>query len=782
MSQPLAQLERRRCTAHSWCGNLKERAASKNTRDARFDCSLDSLFLLPLKTFSTKNLGLLDKKPNKQDRPPYFPSRPPRYSSGGGGVGGGAAAAILPASQSYYRGGGSNTGGGGAPPASAPPAAAAAPSLPPPAAEDDGGDPAAVPPPFISAKYDVLARIGEGTYGVVYLAKTKPGAEGASSRPRLLAVKAFKQRERTRRVGGGGGGGGGKDAENDNEDEDEDGISPTAVREASLLAALAGQRNIVRLDSLLVASGGGGGLGGGGSKSASAGFSSGLALAFDYAEHDLYEMVRFHRESLRAAAHHQQQQQLHHRLWQQQQQQQRPEQYAPPPSQPPKTRQPVALPLRSFKSVAFQLLSGLASLHSRWIVHRDLKPANVLVTGEGSPERGTVKIADFGLARSVRSPLRPLADNGVVVTIWYRAPELLLGSSHHGPAVDTWSVGCVLAELLLLSPLFHGKEAGNNGGGEGEKDGQGGDGGGGDTRAAKKQATGAAAGAAAAPPASTSEAPSSAIASAQRPDAAAAAAAPPPPPAPRSFHGDQLSAIFNVLGPPTEESVPELATLPFWAGDAGGVRSRLAPAAAAKIREAAEKRAAREGGGGEGGGDGGSGNGDGGATAAAAATATPLSSASLLRDLLRSRGRLSAGGSLAHPLPDLGCDLLSRLLDLSPSRRATADEALAHPFFSEAPLPSDDVFAVGGGGCAGGDAGSSFSNQPQQQQPVSYPRRTRVPVRVAAAAAAGGGAGGALGGGHQQLAASGASASAASLAAVGGGENARKRARPGAWG
>ena len=149
-----------------------------------------------------------------------------------------------------------------------------------------------------------------------------------------------------------------------------------------------------------------------------AGFSSGLALAFDYAEHDLYEMVRFHRESLRAAAHHQQQQQLHHRLWQQQQQQQRPEQYAPPPPQPPKTRQPVALPLRSFKSVAFQLLSGLASLHSRWIVHRDLKPANVLVTGEGSPERGTVKIADFGLARSVRSPLRPLASVTTRATTW----------------------------------------------------------------------------------------------------------------------------------------------------------------------------------------------------------------------------------------------------------------------------------------------------------------------------------------------------------------------------
>ena len=60
--------------------------------------------------------------------------------------------------------------------------------------------------------------------------------------------------------------------------------------------------------------------------------------------------------------------------------------------------------------------------------------------------------------RSFTSPLRPLSDNGVVVTIWYRAPELLLGAKHYTPAVDVWALGCIFGELLTLRPLFHGDE------------------------------------------------------------------------------------------------------------------------------------------------------------------------------------------------------------------------------------------------------------------------------------------------------------------------------------
>eukprot|EP01121_Diplochlamys_sp_Union-15-3_P013987 TRINITY_DN4420_c0_g1_i2.p1 TRINITY_DN4420_c0_g1~~TRINITY_DN4420_c0_g1_i2.p1 ORF type:complete len:248 (-),score=46.23 TRINITY_DN4420_c0_g1_i2:58-801(-) len=96
-------------------------------------------------------------------------------------------------------------------------------------------------------------------------------------------------------------------------------------------------------------------------------------------------------------------------------------------------------------------------LHSNWVIHRDLKPSNILVLGKG-PEEGTVKIADFGLARIFQSPLRPLSDNGVVVTIWYRAPELLLGSKHYTKAIDIWAIGCIFAELMNRKPLFPGKE------------------------------------------------------------------------------------------------------------------------------------------------------------------------------------------------------------------------------------------------------------------------------------------------------------------------------------
>lgn len=114
-----------------------------------------------------------------------------------------------------------------------------------------------------------------------------------------------------------------------------------------------------------------------------------------------------------------------------------------------------SIPESTVKSVLWQLLNGVSYLHQNWVLHRDLKPANIMVTGSGE-----VKIGDLGLARLFWKPLQSLyTGDKVVVTIWYRAPELLLGSKHYTAAIDLWAVGCIFAELLALRPIFKGEEA-----------------------------------------------------------------------------------------------------------------------------------------------------------------------------------------------------------------------------------------------------------------------------------------------------------------------------------
>lgn len=104
------------------------------------------------------------------------------------------------------------------------------------------------------------------------------------------------------------------------------------------------------------------------------------------------------------------------------------------------------------KTLMIQLLSAVAHCHSMWILHRDLKTSNLLMNN-----RGTIKVADFGLARRYGDPIGVGGLTQLVVTLWYRAPEILLGAKSYSTAVDMWSVGCIFAELLLKEPLFQAK-------------------------------------------------------------------------------------------------------------------------------------------------------------------------------------------------------------------------------------------------------------------------------------------------------------------------------------
>ncbi|XP_071112294.1 cyclin-dependent kinase 8-like isoform X2 [Haliotis cracherodii] len=212
-------------------------------------------------------------------------------------------------------------------------------------------------------------KVGRGTYGHVYKAKRKDGYAGDGRE------YALKQIEGT-------------------------GISMSACREIALLRELK-HTNVISLQKVFLSH-----------------TDRKVWLLFDYSEHDLWHIIKFHR-SAKA------------------------------------NKKVVNVPKNMVKSLLFQILDGIHYLHANWVLHRDLKPANILVMGEGT-ERGRVKIADMGFARLFNSPLKPLADlDPVVVTFWYRAPELLLGARHYTKAIDIWAIGCIFAELLTSEPIFH---------------------------------------------------------------------------------------------------------------------------------------------------------------------------------------------------------------------------------------------------------------------------------------------------------------------------------------
>ncbi|XP_034472350.1 cyclin-dependent kinase 1 [Drosophila innubila] len=101
------------------------------------------------------------------------------------------------------------------------------------------------------------------------------------------------------------------------------------------------------------------------------------------------------------------------------------------------------------KSYLYQITNAILFCHRRRVLHRDLKPQNLLID-----KNGVIKVADFGLGRSFGIPVRIYTHE--IVTLWYRAPEVLLGSPRYSCPVDIWSIGCIFAEMATRKPLFQG--------------------------------------------------------------------------------------------------------------------------------------------------------------------------------------------------------------------------------------------------------------------------------------------------------------------------------------
>ncbi|KMS96406.1 hypothetical protein BVRB_9g225480 [Beta vulgaris subsp. vulgaris] len=182
---------------------------------------------------------------------------------------------------------------------------------------------------------------------------------------------------------------------------DEEGVPPTALREVSLLQMLSQSLYVVRLLCVEHVD----------KKNATTGVAKPLLyLVFEYLDTDLKKFIDSHR----------------------------------------KGPNPRPLPPTQVQSFLFQLLKGVSHCHSHGVLHRDLKPQNLLV----DKDKGILKIADLGLGRSFTVPLKSYTHE--IVTLWYRAPEVLLGSTHYSTAVDIWSVGCIFAEMVRRQALFPG--------------------------------------------------------------------------------------------------------------------------------------------------------------------------------------------------------------------------------------------------------------------------------------------------------------------------------------
>ncbi|PFH54725.1 hypothetical protein AMATHDRAFT_267 [Amanita thiersii Skay4041] len=110
-----------------------------------------------------------------------------------------------------------------------------------------------------------------------------------------------------------------------------------------------------------------------------------------------------------------------------------------------------ALDPNTVRSFMYQLLKGTAFCHENQVLHRDLKPQNLLIN-----RKGELKLGDFGLARAFGVPVNTFSNE--VVTLWYRAPDVLLGSRTYSTSIDVWSCGCIFAEMITGVPLFRGRD------------------------------------------------------------------------------------------------------------------------------------------------------------------------------------------------------------------------------------------------------------------------------------------------------------------------------------
>jgi serine/threonine protein kinase len=106
------------------------------------------------------------------------------------------------------------------------------------------------------------------------------------------------------------------------------------------------------------------------------------------------------------------------------------------------------------KEIIFQIANGLNYIHMNGYFHRDMKPENILLIKDGIDIR--IKIADFGLAKEIPTFYNNIAMTDYVCTRWYRSPECILKSTNYSSSMDVWALGCIMAELLMLNPIFPG--------------------------------------------------------------------------------------------------------------------------------------------------------------------------------------------------------------------------------------------------------------------------------------------------------------------------------------